>query len=519
MKDFRKLHPLDYLKILWRRRWYALAMFAVIAIGVAVYAWRIPDVYRSESRILVEAAVIAQDYVRPSIRSTPEEQIAAIRAQVQSRSFLERMIQEFGLFGYGTDDNFSMDRTVEALNRNVKILNTARNIFSISFSAPDPHLAQNVTRRMVETLIQSSSSSRKAKAVETDQFLDEQLRKKEQELAAHEDRIKQFKMKYLGALPEQSVANLNALTGLNAQLSAVESALQQARDREKLLELRAQEQKRLGALTQNILVSSTPAASGVVVESGSPVDSKLEAKKVELAALSARYTPNHPDVVRLAREIKDLERQAAAATTEMTPLQPTDEPAVDSAGEPVEPSAAGVNELMNFEDSTIKFEADSIKSEIAKREKEKESILGQIRAYQAKLNLAPAVEQELTALTREYDVLQRQYASLHEKRSQAQMTANMETNTNIDTYKIIDEANLPERPSFPNRVQIMLIGLGAAFVLGIGAAMGREMLDTTLVTEEEAAAVLNLPVLATISEIPRKEPKRLMKLYGTAKEA
>jgi polysaccharide chain length determinant protein (PEP-CTERM system associated) len=518
MKDFRKLHPVDYLKILWRRRWWALAVFAAVAVGVGVYAWRMPDVYRSESRILVEAAVIAQDYVRPSIRSTPEEQIAAIRAQVQSRSFLERMIQEFGLFGYGTDENFSMDRTVLALNKNIQILNTSRNTFSISFSAADPHMAQNFTRRMVETLIQSSNSSRKTRAVETDQFLDEQLRKTEQQLAAHENRIKQFKTTYLGALPEQSAANVNALTALSTQLSAVESALQQARDRQKLLDLRAQDQKRLSVLTQNILVPSTPTASPAG-ESISPVESKLEAKQAELAALSARYTPNHPDVVRLNREIEDLKRQSAAAGSEMTQLSPAVEPATGAAESQTEPATSGIEEILDFEDSTMKFEADSIKSEIAKREKEKENILAQIKAYQSKLNLAPAVEQELMALSREYDVLQRQYASLHEKKAQAQMTANLETNTNIDTYKIIDEANLPERPSFPNRLQILLIGLCAALVLGIAAAMGREMLDTTLVSEEEAAAVLNLPVLITISEVPRKEPKRLIALRGTARSA
>jgi len=46
---------------------------------------------------------------------------------------------------------------------------------------------------MVETLIQFGNSSRKTRAMETDQFLDEQLRQTGQDLAANEQKIKQFK--------------------------------------------------------------------------------------------------------------------------------------------------------------------------------------------------------------------------------------------------------------------------------------------------------------------------------------
>ncbi len=517
MKDFTKLHPLDYLKILRRRWWYSLLTFVLVGIGVTIYAWRMPDVYRSESRIMVESAVIAQDYVRPSIRSTPEEQIAAIRGQVQSRTFLEQMIQEFPALGYGTNPRFSMDDTVRALNRNIEILNTSKNTFSISFSATQPEIAQQFTRRMVDSLIQKSSSARKTRAVETDQFLDEQLRRAEQDLAAHEEKIKQFKTTHLGGLPEQSVANMNALNSLNTQLVSIENSLQQARERQKLLEIRIQQQKRLSLMTQSILIPETPSTD--LVSSVPPVNPKLEAKQAELAALIARYTLNHPDVIRLSREVEELKKQHAAAVAEMTELSPPAEAEKNTGTAQAEipvPDSAGAPD---FEDMTAKFEEDSIKSEITNKEREKNRILNQIKAYQSRLNLAPAIEQELMALTRERENLQKQYSNLQDKKFQAQMTANMETNKSGDTYTVIDEANLPERPSFPNRMQIIAIGLGAGFILGLGAALGREMLDTTLVSEEEAASVLNLPVLASITEMPQKKPRKAAETGRMAKSA
>jgi polysaccharide chain length determinant protein (PEP-CTERM system associated) len=510
VKNLKNLSPADYSRLIWRRRWFAIGTFALVSASVSTYAWFIPDAYRSESMIMVEPAAISQDYVRPIIRSTPEEQIAAIRSQVQSRGFLERMIQDFGLAGYGKDPKFSMDRTVLALGRNIQILNTSRNTFSISFSASDPQTAQSFTRRMVDTLIGSSSSSRKAKAMETDQFVDDQLRKTEQDLAAHEDKIKQFKMANLGQLPEQSMANVNAITALNTQLSNIDSALQQAKERQILVEVRTKEQKRLGTLAQSVLLSQSPVVDAATLNSSPAVNPKLEAKVAELAALTSRYTAHHPDVIRLSREVEDLKKQSAAASTEMTEMSSPAKPEKSAGTEHVEVASPVTDEVTDFQDSAIQFEAESIRNEIAKREKERVAVLAQIKAYQVKLNLAPAIEQGLTALLRQYDVLKQQYFNLQEKKSQAKLTANMETDPNSDTYKVIDEANLPEKAAFPNRMQLVFVGLGAGLVLGVGAAFGRELLDATLGSEDEVASVLKLPVLGSISEIPRKQPRRLI---------
>ena len=73
---------------------------------------------------------------------------------------------------------------------------------------------------------------------------------------------------------------------------------------------------------------------------------------------------------------------------------------------------------------------------------------------------------------------------------------------------LIDEANLPEIPASPDRVRIVLMGLLAGLVMGVGASLGRELLDSTLSTEEEAAATLKMPVLVSLNEISKKDARR-----------
>jgi len=84
MKDFKNLNPFDYLRIIWRRRWYALAAFLLVCVLVGVYAWFTP-IFNFGSKDLVESAPISQDYVRSSDRASPEERYPGSQ-QLQSRS-------------------------------------------------------------------------------------------------------------------------------------------------------------------------------------------------------------------------------------------------------------------------------------------------------------------------------------------------------------------------------------------------------------------------------------------------
>jgi polysaccharide chain length determinant protein (PEP-CTERM system associated) len=507
MKDFRNINPSDYWKILWRRRWYALGGFFLVSISAGIYGWRMPNIYTSQSTIIVEPAIIPMDYVRSSERSAPEEQITAIRQLLQSRTFLERLVQEFQLFGYGSSRNFSMDGAVQALGSKIKIGGISRNTFVISYSSANAQQAQTIASRVVEALIQSSNSSRMTKALEADRFLDEQLRQTEQSLASQEEKIKQFKMSHLGELPEQASANMNALNGLNAQLTVVENAIQHAKDQLKLLDFRAQEQKRLGILARSVLVSPTQLSPAEKETKGvSPSNPLLAAKQAELRAMTSKYTSSHPDVVRLAKEVEELKRQS-----EMKPLQePSPEVETPKSAAPIQPENAGLgtDAMLDIEAAEMKVEAENINNEIAKHEKEREVLLGQIRTYQNRLNSAPALEQEFMSLSREHEALKQQYANLQGKKFQSQLTANLEANSESDVYKVIDEADLPDTPAFPDRKQIILIGLGAGFAIGIGVAFIRELLDTTLGSEDEVAAVLKLPALVTISEVPRRQLRR-----------
>jgi uncharacterized protein involved in exopolysaccharide biosynthesis len=308
-------------------------------------------------------------------------------------------------------------------------------------------------------------------------------------------------------LPEQAAANMNALNGLHSQLVAVENSIDRARDQKKMLEFRLQEQKRLAALARELAPRETPGVQAPgKKETPSALETQLVAKRALLSDMIVRYTDKHPDVLRLSQEIRELEQQLAAgaaganAAAELTPLG-------QKEGAPVAGGTAGYRQTESAAEAEIaqtQFELDALDKTLARREKERESVLKSTSVYQSRLNLAPALDQELLSLTREHDIKQQQVANLQTRKFNAQMAANAVSDKKFETYRILDEASLPERPVPPTRLQIILIGIAASLGAGLAAAFAREYFEPSLANEEEATAVLRIPVLVSVPEIPER---------------
>ncbi len=513
MKDFKSLEVGDYFRILWRRKWYFICVTPLVIAGAIVYAWGQPLIYRSEVRIQVEAPPVPEDLVRSSVRMRPQDRLNMIRSQIQSRMFIERLVEQYRLSGYGADPGFSMERAVASARQSIQIVIASDSTFTLSFVARDPEGARDITQRLAEMLVEAGSKVRRDRADDADRFIEEQLRNAERDLLTHEDKIKQFKIKHLGELPEQAAANLNVLSGLITQLAGVDSALERAREQLKALDFRLQEQKRLAVLSENLQPAQTAALKPEIQEDPAhhQLASELAAKKAQLTELASKYTDKHPDVLRLGREVQELERQLAAvsspadnskkgaAATEMTPLGQPEKPA-ESASAPAPDDGRSV--MFELAEAEIRSETEKVNNQIVKFEKQKDEIGRQMKTVQDRLNLAPALEQELLALTRGEEVLREQYSTLQNKKFSTKMAKTLETDPKTEFYSIIDPATLPLKPIFPDRRQMVLIGIGAGLLMGLGAAFGREFFDSSMGSEEEAMAVLSLPVLASVPEIP-----------------
>jgi uncharacterized protein involved in exopolysaccharide biosynthesis len=122
----------------------------------------------------------------------------------------------------------------------------------------------------------------------------------------------------------------------------------------------------------------------------------------------------------------------------------------------------------------------------------------EIAAYQGKVSLSPAVEEQYKALTRDYDNAQKSYQDLLAKKSTADLTVKMTNQSEGERMFVLNPADVPDSPSFPNRLLFAAGGLAAGLALGGGLAMWLELRDNSIRTEADAEAALDLPMLVSV---------------------
>src|SRR5829696_1116048 len=96
--EFRQRKPSEYLRILQRRKW--LIILPVIAITAAVtwVVYRLPDVYESQTLIVVKPSTLPNSVVPTITEDSLTRQLTSIAQVVTSRSSLEPLVSKYELY-------------------------------------------------------------------------------------------------------------------------------------------------------------------------------------------------------------------------------------------------------------------------------------------------------------------------------------------------------------------------------------------------------------------------------------
>src|ERR1017187_6101662 len=232
----RELTLQDYVSML-RRRWLLVSILAIIGTGAGYLATRVvAKRYTSQTLVLVQQPGVSSDLVKPVITDNSNLRMAAMQQQILSRSSLEPLIREFGLYNEDAN-NATTDVLVERLRTAITITpimamaeTRAQNLpgFTIAVVFSDPHLAQQICAKITSMFLEQHVQQRQDQGDQTTQFLAGQLKDAKEKLDQQDERLAAFKRRYLGSLPDQEQTNLNLLTGLTSQLEASTQALGRA---------------------------------------------------------------------------------------------------------------------------------------------------------------------------------------------------------------------------------------------------------------------------------------------------
>ncbi len=117
------------------------------------------------------------------------------------------------------------------------------------------------------------------------------------------------------------------------------------------------------------------------------------------------------------------------------------------------------------------------------------------------ISLGPWQEQELSRLTRDYEVYAANYRGLQERLERARVTKNLGESDEGLKFKILEPARLPIKPIKPNMVKILAFAIFLGLFAGAGVAFLAEYMDQSFQSASDLQSALSLPVLGTISRI------------------
>jgi len=232
----RQLEFHDYVRIL-RRRWALILLLTVVGTGVGYTMFRVlPKQYVSTTSVLVQQPTVPTDYVKPVVTDDTNQRLAAMKQQILSRTRLEPLIHDLGLYRKDID-RVPMEDLVARLQSAVKVdpvqamaETQAHHLpgFNITVTFDDARQAQQICSNVTSMFISRDSQLRQEQANQTTQFVQKQLDDAKTKLDEMDNRLAAFKRRYLGSLPDQEQANLNLLMNLTTQLEASTQALSRA---------------------------------------------------------------------------------------------------------------------------------------------------------------------------------------------------------------------------------------------------------------------------------------------------
>jgi polysaccharide chain length determinant protein (PEP-CTERM system associated) len=477
MLGHRALTMQDYTVIL-KRRWWLIAIPAIIfpIVGYAI-TFLVQPQYVSQTLVLVEQQKVPDSYVKPVITEDLSGRLATMREQILSRSRLQPIIERFNLLA---NSKMSMDDRIDVTRKNIEIRPIQSDLartgglpgFFISFKASDPRTAQLVCGEITSLFVNENLNERAASAQGTTDFLKGQLADAKAKLDEEDARLAKFQQTYVGKLPGAEASNTSMLTTLNTQLDAATQAIaRMEQDKSYAESMLALQQSQA---TQN------PEHGG-----SSPQVEQMELERLlaQQADLNSRYTEDYPDVVANKRAIADLRQRMAKAPP------PSAVSAVSSAPK--------VTDTLSVQQLRAQLRA--MEQGIAQKKRDQGAIQAELRLYQERVASTPAVEEEYKAVTRDNQTSHAFYDDLLKKMNDSKMATDLEKRQQGEQFRVMDEANLPEDPSFPKRPVFISGGLAAGLVLGFLVVALLEYLDTAMRSERDVWAFTKLPTLGVIA--------------------
>lgn len=512
------ISPLSFVKAVWNHKYVCLPLWLLLTTMVAFVVHRLPAVYRAEAAVLVESQRIPERYVSATVTPDLQDRLSALSAQILSASRLTSLIDKYGLYRQERR-RLVREEVLDMMRADISIKpdraaagrSTA---FRISYQGRDPVVVAQVANQIGSFFVDENLRQRETEAEGTSEFLESQLSEAKKRLEEQETMLSRYKLSHNGELPQQENALLSSVGQVKVQLMGVQDALGRARQNKITLEAslasaQTSASSLLGMSSNSPLSRETEGSAEPLATLPSPSTPQEDSQRIaaQLAALTIRYSQEHPEVRRLKAELQralDAEKRAEVSSAE--PPAPATLGAKLPAQAPkavrqMSPELAQSFTAIRERIENLKVQISAANREIDDLNAERQNIVRNLNSLEARLENLPVREQQLAAVTRDYETTKAAYQSLLDKKLAADVAADMEKRHKAERFVMLEVARVPEKPIKPKRQLLVGGGCLGSLFLSMTLVIGWEFRKGVLLGEWElpgSVTVLGrIPVLVS----------------------
>jgi succinoglycan biosynthesis transport protein ExoP len=297
-----------YIQLIFHRKWLILTVFLVGSAMTAAIVQVLPNVYTAQTLILVDPQKVPESYVRSTVTGSVRDRLSTLSQQILSATRLQKIIDSLHLY-QAEKKKMAREEILTMMRKDITTtvvsdFGASQDLqaFRISYSGTDPRLVAQVTNQIARLFVEENLRAREQQSAGTTEFIENQLLETRKTLEEQEAKLKDYRLKHIGEMPEQQSADLQILGQLQSQVQLEGEALN-----------RAEQQKNY---FQSMMTQSVPVIDlDTGEEPGSPTPTKaagsnvtavrkktpLEEDKAKLAELLTHYKETYPDVIKLRK--------------------------------------------------------------------------------------------------------------------------------------------------------------------------------------------------------------------------
>jgi succinoglycan biosynthesis transport protein ExoP len=499
-----EFHPLSIVKMLWKHKLQVVLGWLVLSAITAVMVYRIPATYEAKAVILVDSQKIPDKYVTSTVSTEVEDRIASLRQEILGPTQLLKIIDQFNLY---KDQRKSMSEEViiDRMTKDTQVTlergwtRDRPGAFEVTYQGSDPRVVAQVANEIMDLFIKTNMDDRNKHALGTTEFMTDRLQVAKESLDKQEARLAKYKLEHNNELPEQQTSLGATLSRLQLELQGNEDAINRAQQNKIMIEnsIGAAESS-VASLAGMVEQSSASTSAPVWGNTAAKAQKESDALQAKLDLLRVRYGDDHPEIRRLRAEIAQLRESEVKTAAEQAQTERR-----AKSGEPGSESNAAAarsgpntlaDQLLKERERLGNLKAQLVltNKELEFRSSERKSIVGSIKSYESRLENLPRREQEMEALTRDYEISKENYRSLLDKKLAAEMASEMEKSQKAEKFTPLEIARVPEIPVKPNRPVLIAAGCLAGLLISLIVAAGRELKRGTLLGEWELPPGVNV---------------------------